>query len=182
MAEGKGPSLGAALLDLAAAHGGRKSTYRAQGWHARLRALTGTERGLSFADQAGLSPSRRTLLAWLAEEQHPNSENRRKIDEAYEAAARKAFPESMKTGTIEITGQVDDGTGRVRDRGAGGRAPFRVDAGAGDWDAIEEAWENGTLDAELFEELFTVDVLEEDIGDGSGGGWSFPGPSYSCAQ
>lgn len=181
MAEGRGPSLGAALLDLAAAHGARKSTYGAKGWHAQLRALTGTERGLSFADAAGLSPSRRTLLGWLAESQTPNAENQRKIQQAYEAAARRPFPESMKSGTIEISGIVCTGND-CRNRGGGsGRAPFRVDAGAGDWDAIEEAWEDGTLDAELFEDLFVADVIEEDIGEGSDT-WSFPGASYSVAQ
>ena len=165
---GHGPSLGAALLDLAAGQGGRKSTYEAKGWHAQLRALTGSERGLSFLDQFGPDVRQtRTLTAWLAEERTPTKANQAKIHEAYEAAARKAFPESMKHGTLEITGLVGTGNDFRERGGSSGRQPFRIDADSGDWDAIEEAWEDGTLDAELFEDLFISDVVEEDIGEGS---------------
>lgn len=62
---------------------GEATSYTATGWHAQLRALTGTARGSELADRAGLNPSARTLRAWLAEDRPPNPANRRAIAEAY---------------------------------------------------------------------------------------------------
>jgi hypothetical protein len=55
------------------------------GWHAQLRKLSGSERGRSAADRAGLSPSRSTFTRWLSGQQSPNKENRAKIQSAYES-------------------------------------------------------------------------------------------------
>lgn len=59
-------------------------SYTAKGWHAQLRALTGTDRGRAAADAAGLSPSAATLRKWLADEEYPiRKSDRDKIDRAY---------------------------------------------------------------------------------------------------
>lgn len=58
-------------------------SYRAQGWHAQLRELTESARGSAAADRAGLSPTARTLTAWLSEDRTPTRANRDRIEEAY---------------------------------------------------------------------------------------------------
>jgi hypothetical protein len=163
MPTGRGGSFGAALRALIDAQGGTYSTYQAKGWHAQLRELSGTERGRTAADAAGLSPSRRTYVAWLSEAQTPSAANRAKIAQAYERASRRSLPASMRSGTIEIRGQVAFGPD-VRDRGAKGTAPLRVDASYGDWDEFATVWEAGATDEEL-EEAFIEEIFEAEFGE-----------------
>lgn len=70
-------------------------SYSAKGWHARLRALTGTEVGRAAADTAGLSPSASTLRKWLSDEEYPiRKSDREKIDRAYESLRDRPVTEA----------------------------------------------------------------------------------------
>ena len=59
------------------------ATYTATGWHAQLAVLTSSARGIAAGDAVGLSATRRTVLAWLAEDRAPSRANRAKIEQAY---------------------------------------------------------------------------------------------------
>lgn len=59
-------------------------SYRAVGWHAQLRELTGTKSGQAAAARAGLAPTPRTLLNWLSQATTPKPENLAKIHRAYD--------------------------------------------------------------------------------------------------
>jgi hypothetical protein len=182
MAKGKGPSLGAALVGLVGSAGGRKSTYQAKGWHAQLSALTATTRGQSYLEASGLGVTRRTLLAWLAEDRAPTRRNQQFIREAYTAAARKPFPRDELGGMLRIEGKVGFGDD-VRDRG-NGCAPLLVEPEHDDaWDRLEDLWEQGNLDPDLWEEYFAEDVIGDDpaLDDASPGDVSFPGGAYSVS-
>lgn len=73
------------------------TSYTAKGWHAQLRALTGSARGLELADRAGLSPSVRTLQKWLSDAEYPvRRSDREKIAEAY-SGMRTAGVEEART-------------------------------------------------------------------------------------
>jgi hypothetical protein len=167
-----GPSVGDALLAYArqlAGGDGPLSSYKAKGWHAQISALTGNRRGDAAATAVGLNPSRATLVAWLAERQEPSKANREKIDAAYSALARR-FPAQMKEAVLKITGEIEAGPNDVRHR------TLKINGKRGDWDAIEEAWDNGTLTPEKFEELYIFDVIVPDIGVSET--FEFPGSSY----
>lgn len=181
MPTGSGGTFGAALVDYARQLGytgrGEMSTYRAKGWHAQLSKLTSSERGYRAADAVGLDVSPRTLQRWLAETQAPSPANRELIERAYRAMAGTFPREALQGHRFEIRGRVTMGRDS-RVRGDQGHAPLRIEGSSGDWSRIEEAWEDGDLDAELFEELFIEDVIYEDIGAGAeymefgGGGYS----------
>ena len=183
MPSGSGGTFGQALVAMARQMGyqgrGELSTYRAKGWHAQLAKLTSSPRGYQAAEAAGLNPSPETFRRWMLEEQAPGKANRAKIQEAYDLMAGRFPRELLERMQFEIRGRVDMGGGDVRDRG-NGSAPLRIDGRAGDWDRIEEAWEDGDLDADLFEELFYEDVIAEDIGDTSDG-IGFPGGGYAVS-
>ncbi len=66
-----------------AAHSTPATSYQAKGWHAQLRALTGSRHGSEVSDRAGLDPSPRTLRRWLAQDTAPSKANQQKIAEAY---------------------------------------------------------------------------------------------------
>jgi hypothetical protein len=171
MPTGSGGTFGAALVDYARQLGytgrGEMSTYRAKGWHAQLSKLTSSDRGSRAADAVGLDVSPTTLRRWLSETQAPSKANRELIERAYRAMAG-TFPRAALQGhRFEITGRVTMGRDS-RVRGQDGHAPLRVEGSSGDWSRIEEAWEDGELDDELFEEYFIEDVIYEDIGEGAG--------------
>lgn len=169
-------AIGRALID---AWGGepRKRSYTATGWHAQVRKLTEHSRGSWAADQAGLDVKHRTLVDWLAERREPSPANQAKINAAYQLLAGGIWDPANERRLYEIRGQVKTGPD-VRDRG-NNMAPLRIDGREGDWRRIREAYESGELDEGDAEAWFTEDVIVEDIGDGSGGGWAFPGASYS---
>ena len=158
---------------------GRLKSYTAVGWHAQVRKLAEAgERGSAAADAVGLDPTARTLKGWLSDPlNEPTKANQAKIHAAYDRLAGK-FPEGVKGETLKITGVVGYGDD-VRERGGNSGAPLKVNGSKGKWDRIEEAWNDGTLDEALLEDLYAEDVIGEDIGDNYE--WSFPGGSYSVA-
>ena len=136
---------------------------------------------------AGISVTPRTVSRWVSRGGRgstfrPQPANVAKIHRAYDLAARKDFPlQAVKSHTFEITGVVATGEGRNRDerhRGSTGYAPLRIDGARGSWTRMQAAWNDGTLDARTAEALFIEDVIGGDIGDGSAGGWEFPGTTY----
>lgn len=64
-------------------------SYRAVGWHAQLRELVSTKAGQAAAARAGLAPTKRTLVAWLARDREPQPRNVEKIHGAYDAMRRR---------------------------------------------------------------------------------------------
>ena len=186
MPTGRGKTLGAAVVDLYRQVSGDRPrrSYTATGWHAQLRALTETRAGLAAAAKVDLSPSRRTLLAWLAERQAPSVANRVKITQAYQML-RVGFNRSAVARDIKITGQVTfvnpNGRRDRRFRGRGGTAPLLVNGRDGDWGrSIEPAWNSGERDTRIHETLFILDVIVPDIGEVSEGSWgsAFDGSWY----
>lgn len=178
MPTGRGDSLGAALRSLIAAHGGQKATYTAKGWHAQLRALGDTQAGRDAADRAGLAPTSRTYLRWLAEEQTPSPANRAKIQQAYARAGRHPLPETMKV-NINIRGKVGFGDD-VRDRGANSTQDLLIgDHYGADWDDFAEAWEEG-LDDERLEAAFIEHCVVPDLDTSDD--VSFPGGAYTVSN
>lgn len=59
------------------------TSYTAQGWRAQLNALLTDRRGEAVSDRAGLSPTARTLRAWLSDERAPSRANQERIAQAY---------------------------------------------------------------------------------------------------
>lgn len=176
------PSLGAALLAYLEEHAGgstpgRKTSYTAVGWHAQIRQLTGHSRGSAAADAVGLDPTARTLRRWLAGNE-PTKANQERIAAAYRRLAND-FPAGVKGKTQQITGLVDIG-GDLRDRGGADGVALKIGAGnGGDWTRIEDAWNDGTLTADLLEDLYYEDVVVPDLD--STDDIAFPGSSYSVA-
>jgi hypothetical protein len=177
--------MGAALFDLIASSA-TYATYQARGWHAQLRQLGDTARGRDAADRAGLSPSSRTYLRWLA---HPGDDspggpskaNRAKIERAYKMAQHRPFPDSMRTGTAKITGVVAFDTDERMRGGGSGNAPLRVDFGELDWDEVAEHWDAGDLAEDWLEEWFG-DAIADDSGIGYPASFPAGGGSYSVSH
>lgn len=176
MAEGRGGSLGAALMDAL----GRKSTYTAKGWHAQIAKLTASPRGSAAADAVGLDISARTLRAWLAESQTPSPANQARIKAAYEVLARAPLSSAVTDKLFAIKGRVKIGSDE-RDRGAGRHGPLRIEGRNGDWSNIRARWEDPDFDEDELEEMFIEDVIYEDISDLSGGSMEFPGGGYTVS-
>lgn len=185
MPTGRGKSLGRAVTDLYGQLFGTRvrSSYQATGWHAQLRELTSTRTGREAADKAGLSPTPRTYLAWLAETRTPNKANRERIANAYRMM-QGGFKRSDLEKEIQIKGRVTfrGANGRVdsRVRGAHGTAPLRVDGASGNWDPIAEAWDRGDQSPGIHEDLFIEHVIVPDFGETSEGAWgsAFDGDWY----
>lgn len=178
MATGSGNSLGSALLALARDMGGapRKSTYTAKTWHAQISRLTATKAGYEAANAVGLDVTERTLKAWLSETVEPNKANKALIAEAYERAAGK-WPE-WEDSTFRIYGVTEQG-GDVRNRGAEGTSPLRIDgidASRREWDLFRAEWESGGMTQDDIEEFFG-DIIQDAIGGSER--WGFPGTSYT---
>lgn len=70
------------------------TSYRAKGWHAQLRELTGSKYGSTASDKAGLSPSARTVKEWLSESRAPSKANQEKISDAYNALRNRRVEEA----------------------------------------------------------------------------------------
>jgi len=88
-----------------AGEAGPARSYNAKGWHAQLRALTGSSHGSKLADRAGLDPSARTLRAWLSEDRAPSKANQARIAEAY-AGLRTAGAEDAKDRAIKANHEL----------------------------------------------------------------------------
>lgn len=176
-----GSPLGRALI--AAWGGGRRSSYRAKGWHAQLRALTQSPRGSAAADRAGLDITERTLKRWLSDEDYPvRSGDRARIAQAYEILAGAAWDRYNERRDYRVHGDIDSGD-RIETR------TLFIEGRNGNWARIERAYERGELTEEDAEDWFIEDVICDDIGPTSprknqpgnhtGTGWSFPGSSYT---
>lgn len=72
------------------------TSYRAKGWHAQLRELTGSKYGSTAADKAGLNPSGRAVKEWLSESRNPSKANQEKISEAYNALRNRRVEEATE--------------------------------------------------------------------------------------
>lgn len=86
------------------------TSYRAKGWHAQLRELTGSRRGSELAERAGLDPSARTLQRWLAGGQ-PSRANRERIAEAYEGLRTWRVDQArgeVQQARHELSGELSD--------------------------------------------------------------------------
>lgn len=100
----------------------------ATGWHAQLRAITGTAAGYAAADRAGLGPTNRTLMKWLAEDRTPSKANRERISQAYESmrtrpvdTASRGRRSAQKELADKLSAAVEDRYGaEVRFRGISG--------------------------------------------------------------
>lgn len=178
-ARGSGSSFGAALVaalaDAAGGTVGVRRSYTAKGWHAQISKLTSSDRGYLAAEQAGLSVTHRTLTDWLAERVEPSKANQARIAKAYAAMAGR-WPKEVERARFEISGTVKSGSDS-RDRGTSDAAAFLIEGSEGNWDRMREAWEEGEVDPDEFEEWFIEDVIDEDLGEPSEQ-WEFPGGSY----
>ena len=177
MATGSGNTLGEALLAAALQLGGRPrlKSYTAKSWHPQIVKIVASPRGYAAANLVGLTASKRTVLAWLANEVTPNKENQAKIQAAYDVMAGK-FPSEMTYAEYRITGQVTLGDDS-RHRGGLDSAPLLIDGSAGTWGPIRSAWNSGHMTPEDFERLFIEHVIVEDLGEGSEP-WMFDGSDY----
>ncbi|WP_226361010.1 hypothetical protein [Pseudonocardia sp. ICBG1142] len=112
--------VGAALSSMKQANAraaqGEATSYTATGWHAQLRALTGTARGSELADRAGLNPTARTLRAWLAEDRPPNAANRRAIAEAYSGLRTYGRDQAQDEARAARHQVVEELNSAIRDR------------------------------------------------------------------
>ena len=185
MPQGQGDTLGAALNSLLAAFGvqpkGRLASYKAKSWHAQLVHLIQTHRGYAELERAGLRVTHETLMKWLADDEYNVRRSYREIiHQAYEAAAitpADPIPQPFQDHQFEIRGIVRTGAD-VRDRGARGTAPLRIDGRNGHWASIKSLWNEGELEDGAFEDDFIDFVICDDIGEGTDG-WAFPGGAYT---
>lgn len=157
------PTLGHALMAHARSlsGGGPLKSYQAKGWHAQLSALTASSRGSAASDAADLTVTRETLLKWLAGAA-PTRANQAKIALAYSYLARRAFPPGMKTVTLNVHGRIisEDKHGKPLDDRV---RTLKVNGRNGKWGRIEAAWDDETLDEQMFEDLYYEDVICEDL-------------------
>jgi hypothetical protein len=173
--------LGRALLDFWG--GGIRRSFGAKGWHAQLSELTKNPQGYKAMEAAGISVTPKTLFKWLSQDGgrddfSPNRQNVEKIQRAYDIR-RGAWNPDYERHQYRIKGIVKI-AGDVRDRGADGTNPLRINGESGDWTRIRDAYAEGELTEEDAEEWFIEDVILEDLGDGTDG-WEFPGSSYSVS-
>lgn len=172
MASEFGRALVNALAEAAGGTVGVRRSYTAKGWHAQISKLTSSPRGYLAAERAGLSVNQRTLVDWLAERREPSKANQGLIAKAYSFMAGR-WPKEVEGKEFSIHGMIKAGEDeRTR--------TLNVDSGArgASWDRMKQAWEDGEVDEDDFEEWFIEDVIDEDIGETSEG-WEFPGSSYT---
>jgi hypothetical protein len=92
-------------------------SYSAKGWHAQLRALTGTVKGLAAADAAGLSPTVATLRRWLADEEYPiRKSDREKIERAYGSIRDRPVTEARSAASKDASKVATALTNALRER------------------------------------------------------------------
>lgn len=95
---------------------GPSTSYRAKGWHAQLRALTGDRHGSQLADRSGLNPTSRTLRSWLAEDRAPNKANQARIASAYDALRNRARNDAQQISRAANHTLQQELTDALRDR------------------------------------------------------------------
>lgn len=175
---GQGDSFGGAMRSVLSqvSLGRARPSYQARSAAARFRQLNRTEAGRRALSLAGVEPSARTARRWATRQQAPSRRNEAAIARAYLGMRRGGVPDWVKSGRMEITGRVAYGPD-VRERGADGNAPLRVEMQGAplSWPTIEG--EIDDLDDDELGELIAEEIIEEDIG--SGYPWGFPGGSYS---
>jgi hypothetical protein len=165
-----GRALVNALADAADGTIGVRKSYTAKGWHAQISKLTSSPRGYLAAEKAGLSVTARTLKAWLAEDVEPSRANQSLIAKAYAIMAGR-WPAEVEGRQFAITGKIQTGEDdRTR--------TLNIDSTPALWSRMKQAWEDGEVDPDDFEDWFIEDVIEMDIGEGSDG-WDFPGGQYT---
>lgn len=92
-------------------------SYSAKGWHAQLRALTGSARGNAAADAAGLSPSAATLRKWLSDEEYPiRKSDQDKIERAYASLRDRPVTEARGVASREASKVATAITNALRGR------------------------------------------------------------------
>lgn len=92
------------------------ASHNAQGWHARIAALTASQRGYAAADQAGLSVTARTLHGWLSGEVTPSKANRAKIDAAYQSLREWPVRSARAEAALARRAVADALTDAIRER------------------------------------------------------------------
>lgn len=169
MATGKGRTLGEALANALAAAGWQRGR-EAKGWHARLSALTKTQRGQQALLGAGVAPGERARnwRAWLGEDRAPSKANQERIAAAYRAYR---LPPWVRNAHAKITGEIETEQGRTRNRGVD-EAPLLVDHGAGTpsrqdqkWQRIEDEWQKAVEEDSYddLEDAYVDDVIGDDM-------------------
>jgi hypothetical protein len=150
-----------------------------RGLAARLRYLTASDAGYQAMDRAGLAISRRTLMAWLAEERTPRGPNLARIDSAYWDLRRYNVAADFKRrlnnngrGTrIEID-PVDQTQVDPRHRRDLNTRHMSV---RGVWDAAVDAWvsdDTTTLDAIWDEIIADIGTDYDSYSNVSSVGWA----------
>lgn len=175
--DGHGSSFGEAFRDaLTAAADAPRPSYNARSPAAQYKHLMKTESGRRALEEAGLGAAPQTRRRWLGGGQKPSKRYAAVIGAAYEAMRRGRIPREVKGGKMRITGRVGTGPD-VRDRGTSGNAPLEIDLSNGDWDRLDQAWNDDGVDDYDIEEIVSADLIEPDIGGSDW--WYFPGGNYT---
>lgn len=160
--------------------GSPRTSYRATTWVGQFRQLFSTRAGYEAMRTAGVQANARTLNAWLDVQRSPSAANKAAIARAYNLMQRGFFPRlQLQPAEMKITGLVKTGDDE-RFRGAGNQNPLLIDLRFADWRRIEHWWNTGG-DYDELDEYIAEDVIAADIGDGTEGGWEFPGSFYSVS-
>lgn len=178
MATGNGRSLGQALTALfatAGRPGSPRSTYDRKGWRAQFSQLSSTKSGYAAMERAGLNATTRTQRGWLTGDAEASAENRGRIASAYLAMAGGWNARRWEAAQYVIRGRLTQGNDS-RERGYHGNSPLRLDGELGDWDPIEQAWDEGAP-PDRIEALFIEFVVIPNLGEGSFP-WEFDGDRY----
>ena len=100
-----------ATQDAAKARGqaerGPLRSYKAKGWDAQWRKITGSKRGQDAMREAGLNPSKTTMRRWLTGSQAPSKANRERIAKAYDELANPARG-SLREANQRVTDRLTD--------------------------------------------------------------------------
>lgn len=178
-AEGRGSSFGEAFrASIHAAGGGPRKSYTAQSATAQYKHLMRTHQGRDALGQAGLGAAQQTQRRWVRGVQKPGRTNASIIHGVYAALARGRIPDSVRNGTMKITGRIGTGTD-IRNRGSGGNAPLLIDLSEGDWGDVEAALNDDLVSDLDLEDIVSEKLIEPDIGGSDT--WFFPGGSYTVS-
>jgi len=96
-------------------------SYKAKGWDAQWRKITGSKRGQEAMREAGLNPSKTTMRRWLTGSQAPSKANRERIEKAYDELRNPARG-SLREANKKVADQL---TETMRRSGYGATVRFR---------------------------------------------------------